>query len=196
MEGGGNNKSLNAECREGFRLFLENAGLKGGMPKIIASGSRESAFDNFKIAVNQTSATMLLLLLVDSESEVEEGATAWQHLKKQDKWDKPKNAGDNDVFLMVQWMEAWLVADRDTLKKFFDAGFNSNNIPQWQDIEAVDKEKILTALKEATKFCSTKRYSKGSISFQLLGKIDPQKVLRASKHAAELLQRLRELQLS
>lgn len=162
------------------------------MPRIIASGSRESAFDNFMTAVNQTSATMLPLLLVDSESKVEEGATAWQHLKKQDNWDKPKNGGDNHVFLMVQCMEAWLVTDQGALRTFFGADFNSNSIPQWHDIEAVDKEKILTALKEATK----KRYSKGRISFQLLGKIDPQKVLRASKHAAELLQRLRELQLA
>ena len=55
VEGGSkNSSSLNIECRRGFREFLEKAGLKGKMPTISASGSRDSAFDDYCTATNSS----------------------------------------------------------------------------------------------------------------------------------------------
>ena len=51
VEGGGNDRTFNAECRKGFRLFFEKSGFKGRMPGIVACGSREDAYDRFRTAV-------------------------------------------------------------------------------------------------------------------------------------------------
>ena len=42
VEGGGDGGQLTINCRKGFRLFLERAGLHGAMPKISACGGRQN----------------------------------------------------------------------------------------------------------------------------------------------------------
>lgn len=51
VEGGGNAASLKTACREGFSKLLEKAGFKGRMPRIVACGSRNDAFDSFCTAI-------------------------------------------------------------------------------------------------------------------------------------------------
>lgn len=196
VEGGGDVDLLRNQCREGFRRFLEAAGVKGRMPRIVASGSREMAFNNFLTAVAHPRSGELPLLLVDSEAPVADGATVWQHLKTSDGWMRPEAAGDDQAFLMVQCMEAWFLADRETLADFFGKEFNGNTIPQWKDLEAVGKSQILKALRSATARCERKPYEKGKVSFDLLGRIDPAKVESVGKHAKALLERLRREQIS
>ena len=45
VEGGDESKTLKTACRKGFRSFLENAGLTGRLPRIVAGGSRRNAID-------------------------------------------------------------------------------------------------------------------------------------------------------
>lgn len=52
-EGGGNAASLKAECRKGFSKFFETAGFKGRMPRVIACGGRQDAYDSFCTAISQ-----------------------------------------------------------------------------------------------------------------------------------------------
>ena len=39
-EGGGDSRAVNVKCRKGFSDFLEKSGLKGKMPRIVASGTK------------------------------------------------------------------------------------------------------------------------------------------------------------
>lgn len=133
------------------------------------------------------------LVLVDGEDAILKGHTAWQHLKARDDWDKPKNATDEHAYLMAQVMETWLLADKDTLRVHFGSNFKSGKIPAWTDLESVPKQSVFDALNKATVECGEKQYAKGKISFDLLGKIDPEKVKRKCLHAKRILDFLAEI---
>ena len=179
VEGGGDSDSLRSRCREGFCEFLKKAGCAGRMPRIVACGSRSSAYDHFRTACEQGDEC---LLLVDSEELVTQ-ASPWQHLRNRtgDGWIKPAGVGDQDCHLMVVCMESWLLADRDALQSFFGHGFNASALPRNTEIEALSKFDIYRALERASANCATKApYGKGEHSFVLLKKIDPGKVAAAS----------------
>jgi hypothetical protein len=198
VEGGGDAAALRTACREGFSSFLAKAGLKGHLPRIIACGGREDAFDSFCTALKNGEEA---LLLVDSEapvSSVSQPGDAgeqedrkkwlpWLHLRqrKGDEWKKPEGAEDLQCHLMTQCMESWLLADRDTLKFFFGPGFKENQLPATANpVESVAKEQIYKSLAAATHACKTKaKYGKGEHSFKLLASIDPAKVVDASPWA-------------
>lgn len=203
VEGGGDAKSLQIECRHGFRAFLEKAGLKGKMPGIVACGGRRQAYEDYCTALKDGK---LAALLVDSEAPVAaehqqpQNQPAqwqpWQHLKARpgDGWDRPAGAQDADCHLMVQVMESWFLADRETLKEFFGQGFQESALPAASHpIELLPKDELYRALKQATQHCKTKaEYSKGEHSFKLLAKIDSAKVMAASPWARRLVDELKK----
>lgn len=193
VEGGGDSKALKSECRRAFREFLEKSGLKNQMPAIAASGSRRFAYDDFCMAL---ASGQVALLLVDSEAPVAPAHQAakqaanwrpWLHLKHRqgDGWHKPTGAKDADCHLMVECMESWLLADRETLKGYFGQGFQESALPAAEkSVESIRKADVMAALKHATRGCKTKgEYGKGAHSFDLLARIDPAKVLAASPWA-------------
>jgi hypothetical protein len=198
VEGGGDTNFLKAECRRGFSAFLEKAGLKGSMPRIVACGGRKNAYDSFCTAVNARESAMLL---VDSEESVSEecqqgGNTAWKpwrHLKNRDNWQQPANAADDDCHLMVQCMEAWFLADRKILAGFFGPGFREDALPAaGNSIESIGKTTLYQSLSNATKNCKTKPpYKKGDHSFKILAIIAPDKVTAASPWALRFVQGLK-----
>jgi hypothetical protein len=126
--GGGDVSSLKTACRKGFRDFLNKAGLEGSMPRIVACGGRRQAYDRFCIALKQ--GKQAAMLLVDSEEPVSV-ASPWDHLlqRKGDQWEKPPGSADDDCHFMVQCMESWFLADRDTLRTFFGQGYQANALP-------------------------------------------------------------------
>ena len=73
VEGGGDGRDLRTRCRKGFSAFFEKAGLAGRMPRVVACGSRESAFDRFRTAFAARKAGEFVALLVDSEAPVADG---------------------------------------------------------------------------------------------------------------------------
>lgn len=200
VEGGGDAAALKTVCREGFKLFLEKAGLKGSMPRIVACGGRQDAFESYCTAIKNGDEAVLL---VDSEDAIagkhQQGEAAtwqpWQHLKqrKGDGWDKPAAGADADCHLMVQVMESWFLADRETLKKFFGQGFKEKSLPAaGKTIESVAKTQIYQSLADATKDCRSKApYGKGEHSFKLLGLIDPATVTVASPWAARFVAQMK-----
>ena len=181
---------LEGECRRGFREFLEKAGLKGRMPGIIACGGRGTAYDKFCTAQRNAKANEFVVLLVDSEEGVEGGVGPWDFLRNRDGWDKPDGTSDDNAHLMVQCMEAWFLADRDTLAQFFGHGFNANPLPNRSDVENIPKPDLYDALKRATQRSGKGRYGKGRHSFDLLAQLDPQKVIATSPHAKQLVDTL------
>ena len=188
VEGGGDTKDLKSACREGFKTFIEKAGLGGMMPKIVACGTRRNAYEDFVIAHKNGSA----MLLVDAEEPVKE-AGSWRHLKVREDWDCPDGATDDQCHLMVQFMESWFLADRDALKEYYGQRYRENALPQNPQIEQIAKDDVLGGLANATRETSKRHYNKGSHSFEILAKLDPEKVKNASPYAKRFIEALFKL---
>ena len=193
VEGGGDTREQKARLRRGLRRFLERAGLSGRMPRIVARGDRDRAFDKFRSAY--FSQDTVALLLVDAEGPVKAGSP-WQHLKARDDWDYPSGARDDQCHLMVQIMESWFLADCETLAQYYGSKFRSSVIPQWPEIEAVPKSDVYNILRQATRDTSKGRYDKGRHSFEILRRLDPEKVVDASPYARRLIDSLRKFSFS
>lgn len=192
VEGGGDHRALKLACRQGFKQFLEKANLKGHLPRIVSSGARKNAYDDFCTALHQGKSAMLL---VDSEDPVTV-ESPWDHLRKRvgDQWKRPEGAVDGQCHLMAQCMESWFLADRKSLRAFFGQGYNEAALPDTAtSIETVSKSSVYQALKNATKSCKPKGcYGKGEHSFQLLGEIDPHRVMSASKWAKRFVSAIKK----
>ena len=172
-------------------MFFDAAGV-GRRTKIVRGGGRQQTYKRFTSAVRDHRGATLPLLLVDSEGPVQAGNSPWLHLQARDGWQKPNGAGEDQAFLMVQFMETWFLADTDGLRRYFGSGFSERAIKQWPELEAVSKDTVLKALAQATAACDT-AYEKGRISFELLSHIDPARVKAACPHANALLERLTAL---
>ena len=159
------------------------------MPRVVACGSRRRAYDQFRAAINEAETGNFIVLLVDSEAAVTSGDSPWEHLRKRDNWAQPSAAADDSAQLMVQCMEAWFVADRQSLSEYFGKGFRPTALPA-QDVEAIAKDDFEPTLQQATKLCSKGSYNKGRHSFELLGCLDPSKVMDASHHGKLLIDAL------
>lgn len=191
VEGGGDNRSLRSQCRQNFKKFFCKAGLKGRMPRIVASGGRVKAFEDFRNALKKAGAKDFIVLLVDSEDSVGVEAGSWAHLKRRDNWDKPAAATDDNAHLMAQCMESWFLADKDKLAAFFGDGFNRGALPARPEVENISKKDVLASLKAASRHCGKKgKYDKGQHSFKILARLDPEKVTAASPHARRLVETL------
>ena len=190
IEGGGDNRRLGAEFRQGWKAFLTNAGLSGRMPKVVRGGTRQQTFNRFVTALDDSQSGTVPILLVDSEGPVAAAHSVWQHLKVRDCWNQPENARDDQAFLMVQVMETWFLADRKGLQMYFGDRFMAKAIRQWPQLEEVPKETVFDTLERATAGCS-KPYAKGKIASELLAQIDPALIEGACTHAKSLLDRLR-----
>jgi len=193
VEGGGDTNALRTRCREGFSEFFRKAGLEGRMPRIVACGGRDQAFGDFLTALGTAGANDFIVLLVDAEAPVANGDGPWTHLHRRDNWNQPPAAGEKNAHLMVQIMEAWFLADKNTLAKFFGDGFNRGALPGNPKVEEVAKSDVMDGLKAATRHCDRKgEYGKGRHSFEILARIDPAKVTEASPHARRLVEALIE----
>ena len=194
VEGGGDRNPSKTRCRQAFRAFLLKAGLEGRLPRIFAFGGRRQAYDDFRHALDASRGDDLAVLLVDSEGPVAKDAGPWRHLKDRDGWDKPAGANDDHVHLMVQCMEAWFLADRAALARYFGDGFSENSLPRRTDVEEVSKQDLGRGLSTATRNSRPKgAYRKGRDSFAILADLDPDKVANASPHAKRFLETLRTL---
>lgn len=179
VEGGGHhNDSLRTECRRAFKALLERAGCKGRMPHVVPCGGRRNAYDQFCTAIGGGESA---ILLVDSETAVV-ATDPWQHVaQRPDEWDRPAVATQDDLHLMVQCMEAWFLADRQALSKFFGPGFNEKALPAATVApEGVGKLNLYQGLKQATRRTKTKgAYDKGKHAFKLLAMLDPDLIRKA-----------------
>ncbi len=192
IEGGGEGQFHDTLFRKGWRQFFIAAGLSGRLPAVVRGKGRAQTFDLFTTAVRGPRRDVLPLLLVDSEGPVTYGHSAWQHLRSRDGWERPSGAAEGQVFLMVQLMETWFLADRDLLRNYFGAALREAHIKQWPMLEAVPKDTIVETLDLVTAACR-RPYSKGKVSYELLAKLNPHLVASACPHARALFDRLRDI---
>ncbi len=173
LEGGGDNSAqLKIRCREGFRKLLAKCGFNGRMPKLVACGGREAAFDHFETAHRTRLAREYVALLIDSEDPMSNIETTWMHLKARDGWTKPHGASDDQVLLMTTCMETWIIVDRTALARHYGRKLQTSILPSLVNVEARPRDDVQIRLVNATSRCSN-AYAKGKRSFETLGELDP-----------------------
>jgi hypothetical protein len=96
----------------------------------------------------------LRILLVDSEEKrVDNVAKPWAALNVT----PPEGVSDDDAYLMVRCLEAWLVTDVEAIRKHYDgagkARFKSDKIGLWANPEKVEKLTLFSALNAAVADC-------------------------------------------
>ena len=187
VEGGGDAKALRTECRRAFSEFFRKAGLTGRLPRVFACGSRQRAYEDFHHACDGRRGGVPVLL-IDSEGPVVD-ADPWSHLKRSDGWDRPRSAPDGTAHLMVQCMESWFYADKESLAGFFGDGFHHNAM-SGASTEDIPKADVERGLMSATRQSRKGAYRKGRHSFDVLRGLDVDKVCRASPHAKRLIETL------
>ena len=187
MEGGGLSNNGRAALRQGVDAFLgelkQAARNRHWGWKLACVGSRNDAFRAFRRAT-QLGDAGVVILLVDAEEPVLDAPLA--HLGDRDAWEMGF-AEENSVHLMVQTMEAWLVADGDALADYYGQGFRGNALPATPDLESVSKREIERALQTATRATTKGRYDKIRHASQLLQRIKPERVRERCASCGRLL---------
>ncbi|MEZ0296693.1 MAG: DUF4276 family protein [Candidatus Methylacidiphilales bacterium] len=170
VEGGGTGSAR--ECRRAFVKLLVSAGFDQSKLDVIACGSRGNVFRDFQKRCNQAGKHDFVCMLIDSEGEVSDSSKPWIHLRQQDNWVQPSHVENDQVFLMTRCMEAWLLADVQTLKEHYSRIGQKNLSSDPDHLETISPKELLKTLLKATEKCSPP-YSKGEQSFLLLAKINP-----------------------
>jgi hypothetical protein len=185
MEGGGDSTDSKAAIRRGMGEFLreirDRARSRKRHWKVVACGGRNAARAAFEHAVKEKPHT-LNVLLVDSEEAVT--GTPRVHLNTRPGWNL---LGADDAFhLMAQTMETWIVADADTLKRYYGQGFLEGALLGSIDLESVAKADIARMLEHATRGTQKLAYHKIHHASELLARIDPAKVQQRCRHCRRL----------
>ena len=176
MEGGGDTAATKAALRQGMDGFLRDlktlAREKSLRWKLVCCGGRDQAFKRFSNARINSEAS-IVVLLVDAEGPVT--AEPRDHLATRDDW-RLADASNKHIHLMVQTMEAWIVADHATLQSYYGQGFNTNLLPKANNLETVAKTRVADALERATRATQKGSYHKIRHASDLLVRIDPKTV--------------------
>lgn len=192
IEGGGDGRETKSDFRRGFSQFfeqiIESARTKRIRWRIIACGSRESCRDDFIYAL-ESHPQAFNILLVDSECEVTTSTKL--HLKERDNWTLP--CSEDHCYLMAQTMEAWLIADPETLSDYYGTRFNINAIPTPTDVEQITKETLYSSLITASRNTQKGEYAKIRHGATLIGLINTQIVRNKAKHCDQLFDMLESL---
>lgn len=189
VEGGGDQPRTLTACRKGFRILFEKALGDRSRPGISACGSRQEAYKDFCLSLEQNPGTFAILL-VDAEDPVADGDTVWTHLGKRDAWRRPASAHNDQAHLMVQCMEAWFLTDPQKLVNYYGQEFKSNALRRNPQVEAIAKRDIMECLERATS--ETDTYHKTRHAFAILATLDPATIRQRSPHAEELFRVLLE----
>ncbi|MFL6259981.1 MAG: DUF4276 family protein [Thermoanaerobaculia bacterium] len=195
VEGGGQDKLTWRKIREGLSNFLDPlrqlARSRRVQWRIIPCGSRNDTFEELKIGL-RTRPEAFHVLLVDSEGPVSQSPL--EHLRNQDRWDVSLLTEDQ-CHLMVQTIEAWLVADPEALASYYGQGFRRNALPKNPDVEAIPKDQLVKKLEQATAKTQKRPYHKIRHCADLLGRLSRDRVRQRARHC-ELLFRTLEARIT
>lgn len=181
VEGGGDKREGRRAVRQGFAGFLRE--FQGVMPAIVACGGREGTHDDFLTAL-KNHPNDFVILLVDAEEAVV--ASPRQHLKARDGWEL-ENADDEQVHLMVQAIEAWMIADREALRAYYGHGFSANSLPD-KPPEDIPKDDLKRFLDQAGRNTQKKGYNEIDDGTKILAKLDPAVVRKKCPHCRRLFE--------
>jgi hypothetical protein len=197
MEGGGDSKDQKAQLRQGMSQFLaalkDKARAKNWSWKLTPCGGRRAAYEAFLNARRSPADGELIVLLVDSEAPVTTASRA-AHLRERpgDGWDL-KGVPEAHIHLMVQAMEAWIVADPDTLTTYYGQNFLRNALPTRANLEEEPKADCAKKLSAATRPTQKGEYQKIRHAADLLARISSEKVRTRCPHAETMFSTLSPL---
>lgn len=177
--------------RNGFKQHLVKLDPRLKAMEVSPCGSAEETIRDYARAVRENGSDFVPSLLVDSDAPVIANSPA-EHLRtKLDSAHVPREARAN-IFLMVQCMESWFVADPTALKACFGDRLRENVLRLNQDIEAVSKRDVLGALKAAVEATPAGDYHKVRHGAKILENLNPETVAQRSKPARGLHAFLRD----
>lgn len=196
IEGGAEGRIADRDFRRGWKKFLDelhklarNNGYNS--LEIVCGKSRQNVFHRFT-KYNIEHPNDLCVLIVDAETAVPTGAQVWETVacRKGDNWERPTWATERHLYLIVQFVETWLLTDQDALQRFFKRGFNPRSLPT-TNLEERPKKDIEQALKEATKGSSKGSYRHGQ-AHEILEFVRPKRV-KTLPHGNRLFETLSRL---
>lgn len=189
IEGGAKGATADSDFRRGWKTFLnelhELARANGYHSlEIVRGNGRSNAFRIFT-KHKTVHPEDLCVLLADAETAVPEEAHVWDIVAHRDgdKWQRPAWATDDHLYLMVHFVETWLLTDQDALKKFFKQGFQPNALPA-TNLETRPKKEIERALEKATRNSSKGSYKHGQ-AHEIIAIVHPDNV-KTLKHGRRL----------
>jgi hypothetical protein len=80
-------------------------------------------------------------------------------------------------------MESWFLADRPALTDYYGQGFAVDSLPGQSNIEVISKQDVFTALQQSSKKTQKGEYHKTRHGFDLVKRIDPNRVRTACRQA-------------
>ncbi|MCX6594703.1 MAG: DUF4276 family protein [Acidobacteria bacterium] len=157
---------------------------------VVPCGPNRNAIEQFRSAL-EGQQYELPVLLVDSEGPVRTNPLA--HIAQLNSI-VPGLLNEDQVHLMVQLMEAWLLSDPDALHLYFGRGFRKREVPS-VELEEIPKASIESALAEASASCDSPYIAgqHGRRAFEILATVDPQKLQAACPSAKRFFDYLRNL---
>jgi hypothetical protein len=193
VEGGGDANSK-ARLRIAFGRFLaplQDAARERRIGwRVIACGSRSDTFTNFRIDLPKH-PDALMLLLVDAEGPLT--GTPVEHISRTDGAARDlAGTSDAHIHLMVEAMEAWIVADAAALKRYYGQNFQASALPRAKNIETVPKQQLLISLDAATRNTQKGRYHKTHHAPELVEILSPATVRQRAPHCDRLFVTLEE----
>jgi hypothetical protein len=111
-------------------------------------------------------------MLIDSEDPVRDMEATWEHLSQREDWQRPADAEDEQVLLMVTCMETWIVCDRAALRNHYGRSLRESALPPAEQLEQRRRQVIQHGLRQATRRCLN-AYTKGKRSFEILSTLSP-----------------------
>ncbi len=196
IEDGSPGKTADSDFRKGWKSFLhelhELARRSGYQSlEVVRGKSRGDAFRRFRNYQTQYPQD-LCVLLADAETLVPTGTRVWDVVarREDDKWPRPRWATELHLYLMVPFVETWLLTDQAALATFFKQNFNARPLPT-VDLESRSKDDVSHALKLATKNCGNGPYQHGQ-AHRIIEFVQPEKVKTLS-HGRRLFESLRSL---
>lgn len=186
-EGGGDGRAKEL-FREGLNSFLAKLKNEARVRKIrwtlIACGSKHQTYKDFRLAL-RTHSTAFNVLLVDSDGPKTIEQNPWLYLGKD-----PNGQNERHCHLMVQLMETWLIADVDTLQRYYGSEFKRSVVPADANVERIEKSRLVQALNSATSKTQKGKYHKIQHAPDILKILDTEKVCSAAPHCRRLFQTL------
>ena len=161
-----------AALRMGFHAFFgelrEVANGKGIAVKFVAAGGQPGRY--FAKALRAHPQALNVLLLDSEEAE------SPNLLRRRGLAALPPD----DIYWMVQTMEAWFLADAEALSDYYGQGFILNALPTNPNVEQLAKADVNTALQRATRATKKQQYHKTGHAPDILRAIRPEKVRDAA----------------
>jgi hypothetical protein len=186
VEGGGYTRKLQDGLRRGFSEFLKNLARK---PRIAVSGGRGQAVRDFRLGVRDN-PNAIHVLLIDSEGPL--AASHKEHVVREFGEELIGDLSDERFHLMVQMMEAWLIADPVAIQRGYPRDASIEALSKIEDVESISKDRLMQMIARATggKYEESTKREHGA---RLLGHARADEVSRKSKSCARFLDCLNRL---